>query len=28
VLRPILEQAKKAASSDLPTVILGETGTV
>jgi pSer/pThr/pTyr-binding forkhead associated (FHA) protein len=27
VLRPILEQAKKAASSDLPTVILGETGT-
>jgi transcriptional regulator with PAS, ATPase and Fis domain len=27
VLRPILEQAKKAASSELPTVILGETGT-
>jgi transcriptional regulator with PAS, ATPase and Fis domain len=27
VLRPILEQAKKAASSALPTVILGETGT-
>jgi transcriptional regulator with PAS, ATPase and Fis domain len=27
VLRPILEQARKAASSSLPTVILGETGT-
>ena len=27
VLRPILEQTKKAASSELPTVILGETGT-
>ena len=27
VLRPILEEAKKAASSALPTVILGETGT-
>jgi len=27
VLRPVLEQAKKAASSALPTVILGETGT-
>jgi len=27
VLRPILEQAKKAAASALPTVILGETGT-
>jgi len=27
VLGPILEQARKAASSSLPTVILGETGT-